>query len=110
MGLCMYVCVVNSYNIAIIYIMDVYTSSYYTYIYRYRLQLNWRNLAMDNIEILDECGFGKPITRLKLTDKPDLVQADNSILGKTFYFKCSRVPQKVPKTFCHITAEVKVMC
>ena len=30
---------------------------------------------MDNIEILDECGFGKPITRLKLINKPDLVQA-----------------------------------
>lgn len=30
---------------------------------------------MDNIEILDECGFGKPITRLKLQDKADLIQA-----------------------------------
>ena len=30
---------------------------------------------MDNIKILDECGFGKPITRLKLLDKADLIQA-----------------------------------
>ena len=30
-------------------------------------------LAMDNIEILDDCGFSKPITRFK--HKPDLVQA-----------------------------------
>ena len=29
-------------------------------------------LAMDNIEILDECGFGKPITRLKLLDKAEI--------------------------------------
>ena len=32
-------------------------------------------LAMDNIEILEECGFGKPIPRLKLQDKADLIQA-----------------------------------
>lgn len=30
---------------------------------------------MDNIDILHECGFGKPITRLKLQDKADLIQA-----------------------------------
>ena len=30
---------------------------------------------MDSIEILDECGFKKPITRLKLEDKDELIQA-----------------------------------
>lgn len=31
--------------------------------------------SMDSIEILDECGFKKPITRLKLEDKDELIQA-----------------------------------
>ena len=31
--------------------------------------------SMDSIEILDECGFKKPITRLKFQDKDELIQA-----------------------------------
>ena len=31
--------------------------------------------SMDSIEILDECGFKKPITRLKLEDKDKLIRA-----------------------------------
>lgn len=35
----------------------------------------FKELVMEKMDILNECGFGKPVARLKLQDKPDLIMA-----------------------------------